>query len=72
MNTRQVIDQSLFDEAVRIGNQSVSQANRQMQINRIAVDAIVEALELIKTGRIMHARARLDGALVKITRMSKT
>ena len=65
------VKQSLFDEAVRVGNQSVSQANRQMTISRIAVDAIVDALELLKTGRTTNARERLDKALVTITRMSK-
>jgi hypothetical protein len=65
-----VVNQSLFDEAVRIGNRSVTEANRQMRINRIAVDAIADALGLIKTGRITQARDRLDRALLGVTRLS--
>ena len=38
----------------------------------IAVDAIADALELIKTGRIIHARDRLDKALMTVTRDVQT
>jgi hypothetical protein len=66
-----MVDQSRFDEAVRIGNQSVTHANHQRRISGAAVDAIADALELIKSGRILHARERLEKALVTVTKMSK-
>jgi hypothetical protein len=65
------VDQRLFDEAVRLGEQSVNNANKHMRISRTAVDAITDALELIKTGRIDHARTRLEKTLWVITRLSK-
>jgi hypothetical protein len=66
-----VVDRALFDEAIRVGEQSATHANRSMRINRVAVDAIADALELIKSGRIGHARERLSKALLVITKMSK-
>jgi len=71
MSTAEQIDKSLFDEALRAGERSVTQANKQMMIARAAVDAIADALELLKTGRTHHARERLDKALMSITRMSR-
>jgi hypothetical protein len=71
MAVQEVIDRAMFDEALRIGNQSVTQANHQMRISRIAVDAIHQALELIKTGRVTEARDRLDKALLVVTKMSR-
>ena len=65
-----VIDRALFDEALRIGNQSVTQANHHMRISRMAVDAIAQALVFLKTGRTMEARDRLDRALAAITKLS--
>lgn len=65
-----VVDQSLFDEAVRIGNRSVTEANRQMRINRMAINAIADALDFLKSGRTTLARERLDRALLGITRLS--
>lgn len=71
MAVQEVIDRAMFDEAMRIGNQSVTQANHQMRISRIAVDAIHQALELIKSGRVDQARDRLDKALLAVTKMSR-
>jgi hypothetical protein len=64
------ITREIFDEALRIGNHSVTQANKHMRISRVAVDAIHQALALIKSGRITEARDRLDRALLGITRLS--
>jgi len=66
-----MVKQSLFDEAVRASEKCVTQANRQLTISRLAVDSIVDALELMKSGRIIHARERLDKTLVIITRMGR-
>jgi len=66
----QAVKVALFEEAMRIGNQSVSQANHQMRISRVAVDAIHQALDLLRTGRTTAARDRLDRALIAITKLS--
>jgi len=72
MNTAEdCVDRSLFNEAVRVGEISATHASRSMRINRVAVDAIADALELIKSGRVGHARERLDKALLVITKMSR-
>ena len=67
----ETVTRAMFDEAVRVGNKSVDQAHRHMNINRVAVDAIHQALEFLKCGRATEARDRLDRALVAIVRMSK-
>ena len=67
----ETVKRALFDEAIRMGEQSATVANRHMQINRVAVDAIHSALEFIKSGRIDIARDRLDRAMVAIVKMSK-
>lgn len=71
MSAAEKIDRELFDEAIRMGERSATHANRHMNISRHAVDAIVDALELLKSGRATHARDRLDKALIVITKMSK-
>jgi len=70
MSEPTIVDRSLFDEAVRVGNQSVTQAHRYMHMNRVAVDAIHEALDMIRTGRTSQARERLERSLLAITRIS--
>jgi len=62
------VDQTVLDEALRIGNQSATLATRYMNMNRNLIDAIEQALILIKTGRITEARNRLDKALVSVLR----
>jgi hypothetical protein len=71
MSIEKLVDRTLLDEAIRMGEISANHASRTMRINRVAVDAIGDALELIKSGRVGHARERLDKALLVITRMSK-
>jgi hypothetical protein len=66
-----MVKQTLLDEALRLGERAGTQASRQMMINRLAIDAIVDALEFMRTGRVDHARTRLDRALLTITRMAK-
>jgi hypothetical protein len=66
-----VVDREMFDDAIRQGERSVMLTNRHMRISRHAIDAIVDALELLKSGRAGHARDRLDKALLTLTRMSK-
>ena len=61
---------ALFNEALRVGTKSADQAQKQMQINRAAVDAIQEALVLLKSGRAREARERLETGLVAVTRLS--
>jgi hypothetical protein len=68
--SEEVVSKAMFDEAVRMGNVSVNRANHHMRISRYAVDALVDALELIKTGRITHARERLEKSLSVITSVS--
>ena len=65
------VKQSLLDEARRLGERNATHASHQSRISNIAIDAIADALELMKSGRIIHARERLDKALMTVTRMSK-
>jgi hypothetical protein len=67
----ELVQRTMFDEAIRTGEKSATMAARHMNISRVAVDAIHTALELLKVGRTGDARDRLDRALVAITRMSK-
>jgi hypothetical protein len=66
-----MVKQSLLDEALRLGERAGTQASRQMTMNRLAIDAIVDALEFMRTGRIEHARTRLDRVLLVLSRMGK-
>ncbi|RPI44642.1 MAG: hypothetical protein EHM67_03535 [Hyphomicrobiaceae bacterium] len=61
----------LFKEAVRMANNSDVRANRYRTISIGAIEAMLEAIELIKCGRIMEARTRLERALVACNRMSQ-
>jgi len=65
-----MVKQEVLDAALRIGSQSVDQANHYIRINGVAINAIADALELIKTGRTMHARTRLEKTLQILTRLS--
>jgi len=62
------VDQTVLDEALRIGNQSATLATRYMNMNRNLIDAIEQALRLLKTGRPDEARKQLDKALVAALR----
>ena len=60
---RKEVDQNLFDEAVRVGNDFVRKANRYMQINRQLVEDAYQAMLLLDSGRTEKARERLAQAL---------
>jgi hypothetical protein len=68
--TIDVVRKEVFDEAVREGNKAVSSAHRYLHMNRVAVDAIHEALHLIRSGRTLQARERLERSLLAMTRIS--
>jgi len=59
---------SMLDEAVRMGSHSATLANRYLGMNRNLIDAIEQALRLLKTGRPDEARKQLDKALVAALR----
>jgi len=67
--SKSMVEQSLFDEAVRIGNQSVSRANQHMIVSKLLVDAIEQALRFIETGRTTQARDRLRRAAVTAAKL---
>lgn len=60
---RKEVDQNLFDEAVRVGNDCVRKANRYMRINRQLVEDAYQAMLLLDSGRTEKARERLAQAL---------
>jgi hypothetical protein len=65
---REVTDM-LFKEAMRMAENNDQRANRYRTVSIGAVEAILEAIELIKCGRIMAARTRLERALVACHKM---
>ena len=70
VSVNETVRREMFDEAIRMGEKSATMAGKHMNINRVAVDAIHQALEFLKVGRTGKARDRLDRALVAITKMS--
>ena len=64
------VDRSLLDEAIRLGERAAKQADKQRDINRAAVEAIYDSISLIKSGRVLQARERLEKAILTITRIS--
>jgi hypothetical protein len=62
------IDQTVLDEAIRLGNDSLTKANKYMQINRKLVDAIRDSLAKIETGRVTDGRDGLRKALADVAR----
>jgi hypothetical protein len=64
------ISREVFDEAIRIGNSSVTQAHHYLRINRVAVNAMSLALDMLRTGRVDKARDALTKGVEAITRMS--
>lgn len=64
------ISREMFDDAIRIGNHSVTQAHHYLRINRVAVNAMSLALSLLKTGRADKARDALSKGMEAVTRMS--
>lgn len=66
---REVTDM-LFKQAVRAAESNDKRANRYRTVSIGAVEAILEAIALIKCGRIMDARTRLERALVACHKMT--
>jgi hypothetical protein len=64
----QLIEKSILDEALRVGVDGVTKANKYMQINRKLVDAIRDSLAKIETGRITEGRDGLRKALADVAR----
>jgi hypothetical protein len=64
------ISREMFDEAIRVGNHSVTQAHHYLHINRVAVNAMAAALAAMRTGRITEAKDLLEKGMAAITRMS--
>jgi hypothetical protein len=62
----------MFDEAVRVGSKSATEATKQIQVNRVLVEAIGTTLDLIKSGRITLARERLERALIAAAQLAKS
>jgi hypothetical protein len=67
---REVTDM-LYKEAMRVAETNDRRANRYRTVSIGAVEAILEAIELIKCGRTMDARTRLERALVACHRMTQ-
>lgn len=63
------IDRKLFDEAIRVGNLSVIQSNREMLISRKLLDAVEEAREMLGSGRTQQAYERLGNVIKAVTRL---
>ena len=70
MSVDKLVDRGLLDEAIRAGEISASHASKQLRINHLAVSAISDALELIKSGRVGHARERLEKVIQTIIKVS--
>jgi len=67
----EMVERAVLDEAIRIGNSKVLEVSKYMRITTVATDAIHQALEMLKCGRVDEARNRLERALLGITRLSK-
>jgi hypothetical protein len=68
---QKMVEQSVLDEAIRMGNAGVTQANRYMTVSKIFADAIEQALVFIDSGRTTQARDRLRRALIAASSIVK-
>lgn len=63
------VTQKDFDEAVAMIQTVLRTADRQLNISRTSVAAIVDSLELMRQGKTDHARQRLETTLEVIEKM---
>jgi hypothetical protein len=64
---QRTIDDVLFNEALRMGDDAARRADRYREMATLAIDAIEGALLALKSGRSQDARNRLETAVKQLT-----